>query len=169
MSRRNGRIAPRCSSAGGAEVGRAVQVARAPPKSCSRSVASSWEPERPATGRQNGWTSARWRGCSPQAVGRWRNRPASLSKGATCTSLPRFDRTLEDIFLSMGFEVAEGPEVEDDWHNFEALNMPPHHPARGMFDTFYLNVGEPESVLLRTHTSPVQVRLMDRANLPYTP
>lgn len=68
---------------------------------------------------------------------------------------------LEDIFLSMGFEVAEGPEIEDDWHNFEALNMPPHHPARGMFDTFYLKVGEPESVLLRTHTSPVQVRLME--------
>jgi phenylalanyl-tRNA synthetase alpha chain len=68
---------------------------------------------------------------------------------------------LEDIFVSMGFEVAEGPEVEDDWHNFEALNMPPHHPARGMFDTFYLRVGQPESVLLRTHTSPVQVRLME--------
>ena len=45
---------------------------------------------------------------------------------------------LEDIFVSMGFDVAEGPEAEDDWHNFEALNMPPHHPARGMFDTFYL-------------------------------
>jgi phenylalanyl-tRNA synthetase alpha chain len=68
---------------------------------------------------------------------------------------------LEDIFVSMGFEVAEGPEVEDDWHNFEALNMPPHHPARGMFDTFYLKAGQPESVLLRTHTSPVQVRLME--------
>jgi phenylalanyl-tRNA synthetase alpha chain len=68
---------------------------------------------------------------------------------------------LEDIFISMGFEVAEGPEIEDDWHNFEALNMPPHHPARGMFDTFYLRAGAPESVLLRTHTSPVQVRLME--------
>jgi phenylalanyl-tRNA synthetase alpha chain len=68
---------------------------------------------------------------------------------------------LEDIFISMGFEVAEGPEIEDDWHNFEALNMPPHHPARGMFDTFYLKAGAPESVLLRTHTSPVQVRLME--------
>jgi phenylalanyl-tRNA synthetase alpha chain len=73
---------------------------------------------------------------------------------------------LEDIFLSMGFEVAEGPEVEDDWHNFEALNMPPHHPARGMFDTFYLKVGNPESVLLRTHTSPVQVRLMESRQPP---
>ncbi len=73
---------------------------------------------------------------------------------------------LEDIFVSMGFEVAEGPEVEDDWHNFEALNMPPHHPARGMFDTFYLKAGPPQSVLLRTHTSPVQVRLMESRQPP---
>jgi phenylalanyl-tRNA synthetase alpha chain len=73
---------------------------------------------------------------------------------------------LEDIFVSMGFEVAEGPEAEDDWHNFEALNMPAHHPARGMFDTFYLKAGEPESVLLRTHTSPVQVRLMESRRPP---
>jgi phenylalanyl-tRNA synthetase alpha chain len=73
---------------------------------------------------------------------------------------------LEDIFVSMGFEVTEGPEVEDDWHNFEALNMPAHHPARGMFDTFYLKVGEAESTLLRTHTSPVQVRLMESRKLP---
>lgn len=73
---------------------------------------------------------------------------------------------LEDIFVSMGFEVAEGPEVEDDWHNFEALNMPAHHPARGMFDTFYLRAGEAESTLLRTHTSPVQVRLMESRQPP---
>jgi phenylalanyl-tRNA synthetase alpha chain len=73
---------------------------------------------------------------------------------------------LEDIFVSMGFEVSEGPEVEDDWHNFEALNMPPHHPARGMFDTFYLKAGPPQSVLLRTHTSPVQVRLMESRQPP---
>jgi len=68
---------------------------------------------------------------------------------------------LEDLFISMGFEVAEGPEAEDDWHNFEALNMPPHHPARAMFDTFYLKTAKPETVLLRTHTSPVQVRMME--------
>jgi phenylalanyl-tRNA synthetase alpha chain len=73
---------------------------------------------------------------------------------------------LEDIFVSMGFEVAEGPEIEDDWHNFEALNMPPEHPARGMFDTFYLKSGLPQSVLLRTHTSPVQVRLMESRQPP---
>lgn len=67
---------------------------------------------------------------------------------------------LEDTFIGMGFVVAEGPEVESDWHNFEALNMPPAHPARSGFDTLYLNWGEPESTLLRTHTSPVQIRLM---------
>ena len=68
--------------------------------------------------------------------------------------------SLEDTFVGMGFVVAEGPEVESDWHNFEALNMPPAHPARSGFDTLYLNWGEPESTLLRTHTSPVQIRLM---------
>lgn len=75
-------------------------------------------------------------------------------------------RELEDLFVGMGYRVAEGPEVEDDWHNFEALNMPPDHPARGMFDTFYLDAGEPGSVLLRTHTSPVQVRVLGKEALP---
>ena len=70
---------------------------------------------------------------------------------------------LEDVFCAMGFTVAEGPEVETDWYNFEALNIPPAHPARGMWDTFYLELGEPETVLMRTHTSPVQVHLMEEA------
>lgn len=65
------------------------------------------------------------------------------------------DRILE-IFAGLGFAVADGPEVEDDYHNFEALNFPEHHPARAMHDTFYL----PDGRLLRTHTSPVQVRVM---------
>ena len=69
-------------------------------------------------------------------------------------------RQLEDVFVGMGYSVAEGPEVETDWHNFEALNMPPAHPARGMWDTLYVKLGEPESTLLRTHTSPVQIRVM---------
>jgi phenylalanyl-tRNA synthetase alpha chain len=68
---------------------------------------------------------------------------------------------LEDTFVALGFSVAEGPEAETDWYNFEALNMPPAHPARGMWDTLYLKLGAPETVLLRTHTSPVQVRLME--------
>jgi phenylalanyl-tRNA synthetase alpha chain len=70
---------------------------------------------------------------------------------------------LEDVFVGMGFVVAEGPEVETDWYNFEALNIPPAHPARGMWDTFYLDLGPPETVLLRTHTSPVQIHLMEAA------
>jgi phenylalanyl-tRNA synthetase alpha chain len=68
---------------------------------------------------------------------------------------------LEDVFVGMGYRVAEGPEAETDWYNFEALNMPPAHPARGMWDTLYLEVGERESTLLRTHTSPVQIRVME--------
>ncbi|MDX1626354.1 MAG: phenylalanine--tRNA ligase subunit alpha, partial [Wenzhouxiangellaceae bacterium] len=68
-------------------------------------------------------------------------------------------RTMErilDLFRGLGFAVEDGPEVEDDYHNFEALNFPPHHPARAMHDTFYL----PDGRLLRTHTSPVQIRVM---------
>ena len=73
---------------------------------------------------------------------------------------------LEDVFVGMGFVVAEGPEVETDWYNFEALNMPVDHPARGMWDTLYVDLGEPESVVLRTHTSPVQIRVMESAPPP---
>ncbi|PLS76547.1 MAG: phenylalanine--tRNA ligase subunit alpha [Actinobacteria bacterium] len=67
---------------------------------------------------------------------------------------------LEDVFVGMGYSVAEGPEVETDWHNFEALNMPVAHPARSGHDTLYLDWGPPESTLLRTQTSPVQIRVM---------
>ena len=70
---------------------------------------------------------------------------------------------LEDIFVSMGFAVAEGPEIEDDFHNFEALNIPPSHPARAMHDTFYLK----DKQVLRTHTSPVQVRCMENNEPPF--
>ncbi|MCU1363388.1 MAG: Phenylalanine--tRNA ligase alpha subunit [Acidimicrobiaceae bacterium] len=70
---------------------------------------------------------------------------------------------LEDVFVGMGFTVADGPEVESDWYNFEALNIPPAHPARGMWDTFYVDLGEPETVVLRTHTSPTQIHLMEEA------
>ena len=69
-------------------------------------------------------------------------------------------RELEDIFIGLGYRVAEGPEVEDDWHNFEALNIPPAHPARSMQDTIYVDLGAEEQMMLRTHTSPVQIRTM---------
>jgi len=66
----------------------------------------------------------------------------------------------------MGYRVAEGPEVETDWHNFEALNIPPAHPARASHDTLYLDWGAPESTLVRTHTSPVQIRIMQEQPPP---
>jgi len=69
---------------------------------------------------------------------------------------------IEEIFRRAGFEVAEGPEIEDDFHNFEALNIPANHPARALHDTFYFGDGR----LLRTHTSPVQVRTMLAAGAP---
>jgi len=75
-------------------------------------------------------------------------------------------RELEDVFVALGYAVAEGPEVEDDWHNFEALNFPPGHPARAMQDTLYVDLGAPEQVLLRTHTSPVQIRVMEQQAPP---
>ena len=73
---------------------------------------------------------------------------------------------LVDVFVGMGFTVAEGPEVETDWYNFEALNIPAAHPARGMWDTLYVDLGDPETVLLRTHTSPVQIRVMTETPPP---
>jgi phenylalanyl-tRNA synthetase alpha chain len=73
---------------------------------------------------------------------------------------------LEDVFVGLGFTVAEGPEVETDFHNFEALNMPPAHPARSMWDTFFVDWHQPYSTVLRTHTSPVQIRVMQEQPPP---
>jgi phenylalanyl-tRNA synthetase alpha chain len=71
-----------------------------------------------------------------------------------------------EIFTRMGYEVVEGPEVEDEWHNFDALNIPPDHPARTMMDTTFLDVpGHPE-LLLRTHTSPMQIRTLEEREPP---
>lgn len=80
-------------------------------------------------------------------------------------------RLLEDVFVGMGYAVAEGPEIEDDWMNFGALNLPPDHPARSMWDTLYVDPGPhsgaaPDTMLLRTHTSPVQVRTMSTQEPP---
>ena len=83
-------------------------------------------------------------------------------RGGAVGNLHPVSRTLEritDIFARLGYQLADGPEIEDDFHNFEALNFPPHHPARAMHDTFYF----PDGRLLRTHTSGVQVRFMQRA------
>ncbi|SMF26839.1 phenylalanyl-tRNA synthetase, alpha subunit [Alteromonadaceae bacterium Bs31] len=69
---------------------------------------------------------------------------------------------IERIFSNVGYKVAEGPEIEDNYHNFDALNIPPHHPARAMHDTFYID----DDHVLRTHTSPVQVRVMENKQPP---
>ena len=69
---------------------------------------------------------------------------------------------IKTLFSDLGFDVAEGPEIEDDFHNFEALNIPSHHPARAMHDTFYFDA----NTLMRTHTSPVQVRAMEKTEPP---
>ena len=74
----------------------------------------------------------------------------------------RVQYRLEQLFTSMGFEVLEGLEVEDDFHNFTALNIPLEHPARAMHDTFYF----PSGLLLRTHTSPMQIRKMETTEPP---
>jgi len=71
-------------------------------------------------------------------------------------------KRIEELFAGLGFEVAEGPEIEDDYHNFEALNIPESHPARAMHDTFYFDA----HTLLRTHTSPVQIRVMENRPPP---
>ena len=86
-------------------------------------------------------------------------------RGITTGGLHPVTRTLqriESLFVQMGFSVAEGPEIEDDYHNFEALNIPAHHPARAMHDTFYFDAHR----LLRTHTSPVQIRVMEQQAPP---
>ena len=71
-----------------------------------------------------------------------------------------------EIFRKFGYDVAEGPEIEDDYHVFGALNFPDNHPARDMQDTFFVSVGHPNPLLLRTHTSSVQVRTMEKMNVP---
>jgi phenylalanyl-tRNA synthetase alpha chain len=100
---------------------------------------------------------------------------AKLAAETIDVTLPGRDRTaggihpvtrtmerMEDFFSAIGFDVVEGPEIEDDYHNFEALNIPAHHPARAMHDTFYVD----EHTVLRTHTSPVQVRVMESQEPP---
>jgi phenylalanyl-tRNA synthetase alpha chain len=90
--------------------------------------------------------------------------PAPLERGGL-HPITQVVRELEDLFTSMGYAVLDGPEVELDWYNFEALNIPPDHPARDAQDTFYCDAAG--KLLLRTHTSPVQVRAMERMKPPF--
>lgn len=88
--------------------------------------------------------------------------PGKTSKIGKLHPLNTVLNEVKDIFLGMGFDIAEGPEVEYDYYNFEALNLPPNHPARDTQDTFYVS----DNILLRTQTSPVQVRVMEKQEPP---
>ena len=94
--------------------------------------------------------------------------PAPETLAGTVHPVSQVMDELAEIFADLGFAVAEGPEIEDQWHNFTALNMPEFHPARAMQDTFYLerHEGEDEAKVLRTHTSPVQIRAMQSKGAP---
>ena len=88
--------------------------------------------------------------------------PGRRAERGSLHPITRTIQRMETFFSSMGFEVVEGPEIEDDYHNFEALNIPAHHPARAMHDTFYVD----DTHVLRTHTSGVQVRIMEAQQPP---
>ena len=97
--------------------------------------------------------------------------PGTKIKQGNLHPLTQVQRKAQDIFRSMGFAVVQGPEVESEWYNFDALNMPPDHPAREMWDTFWLkqkkrSINTKENFLLRTHTSPLQIRYMQQHNPP---
>jgi phenylalanyl-tRNA synthetase alpha chain len=92
--------------------------------------------------------------------------PGRRLRGGSLHPLTIVEAEIVDIFTRIGYRVVEGPEVEDEWHNFDALNIPPDHPARTSMDTTFLDVpGHPELVL-RTHTSPMQIRTMERQDPP---
>ena len=88
--------------------------------------------------------------------------PGAMWRGGRMHPINRTIERIEDFFGAVGFSVEDGPEVEDDYYNFEALNFPPHHPARAEHDTFFVD----ERTVLRTHTSPVQVRVMESSKPP---
>ena len=94
--------------------------------------------------------------------------PAPETQRGTIHPVSQVMDELAEIFADMGFAVAEGPEIEDDWHNFTALNIPPAHPSRAMHDTFYFDREDADGhkMLLRTHTSPVQIRTMTSQSPP---
>ena len=92
------------------------------------------------------------------------SRPVQAFQPGSRHPLSLITDEIIDLFRNIGFNVAEGPEIEDDWHNFTALNLPPEHPARDMQDTFFIQ-RDPDLVL-RTHTSPVQIRYMEKHKPP---
>lgn len=142
--RQIGRLEPAQRGAIGRAGNEAKQALEAAAQVRREALRSSREADLAATE----WVDATW--------------PGARQGGGSYHPVSQMCREVEDIFLGMGFELADGPWVEDDWHNFTALNVPPDHPARDLQDTFWTTDGH----LLRTHTSPVQLRLMARGTLP---
>jgi phenylalanyl-tRNA synthetase alpha chain len=149
---------------------------RSPASAANEAIKDLPGPDRPAVGQ----AVQRYRAAIGELVAARRDALTAAAAGAAATAerldltlggharprghlhlVTQIRRELEDIFVGLGYRVAEGPEVEDDWHNFEALNIPPAHPARSMQDTLYVELGADEQVMLRTHTSPVQIRTME--------
>ena len=130
--------------------------------------------ERPAAGKNANLLKGRLESAVGLMTETLKKREASQSTGIDVTlpgrhfargslhPITKISREIADIFTRLGFEVAEGPEVETDYYNFEALNIPKYHPARDMQDTFYVA----ENIVLRTHTSPTQPRVMEKQTPP---
>ncbi len=130
--------------------------------------------ERPVAGKNANLLKIKLEKLFKEAAGKLKSRQGNQGKGIDVTlpgrtfvrgslhPVTKISREITDIFSRLGFEIAEGPEVENDYYNFEALNIPEYHPARDMQDTFYIA----ENIVLRTHTSPTQPRVMEKSNPP---
>lgn len=135
-----------------------------------RNISTLPEAERPAAGKNANQVKKMLEKAVKTARERLENTSKASAEGIDVTlpgrpaprgtlhPITQMNRRICDIFVRMGFDIAEGPEVESDYYNFEALNIPRYHPARDMQDTFYIS----ENIVLRTHTSPIQVRIMEQ-------
>lgn len=112
-------------------------------------------------------TATRSQGTRPQENGLDLTLPGTPYSVGAHHPLSLVKKEISGIFKKMGFVIAEGPEIEDDWHNFSALNFPPEHPARDMQDTFFVDSAGKDEMALRTHTSSVQVRMMELGKPPF--
>ena len=139
-----------------------------------RSISNLPKEERPAAGKAANKVKGELEKAFQQAILRLEERSEKEDKpidvslpgrpvpGGNLHPITQVNQEICDIFMRLGFDIAEGPEVEKDYYNFEALNIPKNHPARDMQDTFYVS----GDIVLRTHTSPLQIRVMEKQSPP---